>query len=115
MSRDGALAVSTLHYADEILSSGATAVSEVFKEEEDSVKKSITAMMADFAPEKYANIRREKILGIINKKIKKKDEVVAPELEEEDTTEGIADLMSALEKKKACMPRERAHDNNGNY
>lgn len=99
MSRDGALAVSTLHYADEILSgSGATAVLEVSKEEEDSVKKSISAMMADFAPEKYADIRREKILSIITKKIKKKDEVVAPELEEEDTAEGIADLMSALEK-----------------
>jgi DNA end-binding protein Ku len=106
MSRDGALAVSTLHYADEILSdNGAVAVSEVSREEENIVKKNITAMMTSFAPEKFSNIRREKLQNIIDKKLKKKDVVEAPELEEEDTTEGMADLMSALEKSMHAMKK----------
>ena len=54
--------------------------------------------MTAFTPEKYSNGRRQKILDIVNKKARKKDEVEAPEIEEEEKAEGMADLMTALEK-----------------
>jgi DNA end-binding protein Ku len=97
LSRDGALAVSTLHYSDEILPMAPVAA-EASDEEINIVKKSIKPMMADFTPEKYSNGRRQKILDIVNKKARKKDEVEAPEIEEEEKAEGMADLMTALEK-----------------
>jgi DNA end-binding protein Ku len=98
MSKDGALAVSTLHYGDEILPDGGAAAEAVSDEEKNRIKKKIKAMMAGFAPEKYSNDRREKLLDIINRKVKKKAPVEAPEIEEEEKAEGMADLMSALEK-----------------
>jgi DNA end-binding protein Ku len=101
MSRDGALAVSTLHYSDEIAPPAADRVSSATgatKEEINTVKKSIQGMMSAFTPEKYSNSRREKLLEIVTKKEKKKAAIEAPELEEEEKTEGMADLMSALEK-----------------
>jgi DNA end-binding protein Ku len=99
MSRDGALAVTTLHYSDEILPQGPAPAGEAPDEETKSVKKTIKRMMSGFSPEKYSNGRREKLLDIINKKVKKKTEVQAPEIEEEEEkAEGMADLMSALEK-----------------
>ena len=99
-SLDGALSLTTLHYHDEILpANGADAVdNEVPDHEKNDIKKTIKAMTAMFTPEKYANDRREKLLEIINKKIRKKTEVEAPSAGEEEATEGMADLMSALEK-----------------
>jgi DNA end-binding protein Ku len=97
VSRDNALAMSTLHYSDEILPMALVAA-EASDEEINIVKKSIKAMMTDFAPEKYSNNRRQKLLDIVNKKVKKKSEVKAPEVEEEEKAEGMADLMTALEK-----------------
>jgi DNA end-binding protein Ku len=97
MSRGGALAVSTLHYSDELLPDNALAPASEASEE-NIIRKTIRGMMTGFAPEKYSNDRREKLLSIINKKVKKGAEVEAPEPEEEETAEGVADLMSALEK-----------------
>ena len=100
MSRDGALAVSTLHYSDEIAPPATTVSSatEATREEINTVKKSIQGMMSAFTPEKYSNSRREKLLEIVTKKEKKKAAIEAPELEEDEKAEGMADLMSALEK-----------------
>jgi DNA end-binding protein Ku len=111
MSRDGALAVSTLHYSDEILPDDplvpAAGESSDSDEEKNLIKKSIKHMMSTFGPEKYANDRREKLLGIINRKVKKKTEVEAPETGEEEKVEGMADLMSALEKSMRKVKKAR--------
>ena len=40
----------------------------------------------------------ERCFRASNKKARKKDEVEAPEIEEEEKAEGMADLMTALEK-----------------
>jgi DNA end-binding protein Ku len=104
LSREGALAVSTLHYSDEILSMAPVAA-EASDEEINIVKKSIKAMMADFTPEKYSNGRRQKLLDIVNKKARKKDEVEAPEIEEEGKAQGMADLMTALEKSMRAVKK----------
>ncbi|HMD68551.1 MAG TPA: Ku protein [Chitinivibrionales bacterium] len=100
MTREGALALSMLHYSDEILPGDtlAPAADEAPEDEKNDIKRRIKGMMTDFAPEKYSNDRREKLLDLINKKVKKKAEVEAPVVEEEEKTEGMADLMVALEK-----------------
>jgi DNA end-binding protein Ku len=108
MSRDGALAVTTLHYSDEILPEGPAPAGEAPDEETNSIRKTIKRMMAGFSPEKYSNSRREKLLDIINKKEKRKIEVEAPEIEEEEEkAEGMADLMSALEKSMHTVKKGR--------
>jgi len=96
--RDGALEVSTLHYSDEILPDDDLAKGKATFTDEDKngIKKIIKEMKNDFSPEKYVNARREKLFGIIRKKIEEKKEVEAPEIEEE-TTEGVVDLMEALQ------------------
>ncbi len=100
MSKDGALAISTLHYSDELLSAQGMVlpVDDISDNEKNRIKSSIKSMMADFTPEKYSNERREKLLKIIQKKITKKAEVEAPAAEEEEKAEGMEDLMMALEK-----------------
>ena len=98
-SRDEALTVTTLHYNDEILASGglvAQAAGEPSAQEIAIIKKTIKRMTSGFTPEKYSNDRRKKLLDIINKKVKKKTEVEAPDVAEEEQAEGMADLMSAL-------------------
>lgn len=108
MSRDGALAASTLHYSDEILSGDAMvpATDKATDDEENIIKKRIKGMMSDFAPERYSNDRRKRLLDMINKKVKKRAEVEAPEVEEEET-EGMADLMTALEKSMHKVNKSR--------
>jgi DNA end-binding protein Ku len=108
-SRDGALAASTLHYRDEILSGDAMApaIDGASDEEENIMKKKIKGMMTDFAPERYSNDRRKRLLDMINKKVKKRAEVEAPEVGEEEETEGMADLMTALEKSMHKVKKSR--------
>jgi DNA end-binding protein Ku len=96
-SKDGALAINTLHYSDEILPASAPGpdVSGASSEEINSIKKSIKSMMKEFTPDKYANSRREKILNLLHKKAKA--QVESPEIDDGAKTEGMADLMSALQ------------------
>ncbi len=98
-SRGQALAISTLHYHDEILSDdNMTPVRrEVSSEEMNGLIKSIKNRMTGFTPEKYSNDRRERLLDLLNKKAKNKALVEAPEMEENEKAEGMTDLMSALE------------------
>jgi len=98
LSRDGALAVSTLHYSDEILPMAPWRPKPRTRKST-SLKKH-KADDGRLYPGKYSNGRRQKLLDIVNKKARKKDEVEAPEIEEEEKAEGMADLMTALE--KAC-------------
>jgi DNA end-binding protein Ku len=97
-NREGVLEASTMHYKDEIQPENETAKEKAkfTDEEKNGIKKAIHEMMRDFAPEKYANVRREKLLGILKTKIEKKKEVLAPENEEEKSTESVVDLMESL-------------------
>ncbi len=96
--RDGVLALTTLHYSEEVLpeddlspKKGRHAV-----EEESRIRKSIEHMIKDFDAGKYADERRKKLTDLVAAEVKKKKPVEAPVVEEEEG-EGSADLVAALE------------------
>jgi len=104
-SRDRALELSTLHYADEILSDEAFVPksAEVKEDEKNVIKAGIKKMMSVFAPEKYSDPRREKLTELLKKKAKEKA-VEAPETGE-DPAEGMEDLVAALEESMRKMKK----------
>ncbi len=96
--RDGVLALTTLHYSEEILSEedlspkkGKDAL-----EEESRMRKSIERMIEDFDPGKYADEGRKKLMALVAKKAKERRPVEAPAVVEEEG-EGPPDLVTALE------------------
>ncbi len=97
-SRDGALELCTLHYSDEILPFSVVVPEKVIIDEKETheIKNAIRKMMTDFNPDKYSDERRKRLLDIVVKKAKK-NAVEAPEIDEE-SAEGMTDLMAALEK-----------------
>jgi DNA end-binding protein Ku len=97
-SRDNALALTTLHYSDEILPDEdiSPKKGKTEAEEENRMKESIERMIKDFNPGKYADGRRKKLMDILAAKAKEKALVEAPAIEEEEG-EGPADLVAALE------------------
>jgi DNA end-binding protein Ku len=97
-STEGALALTTLHYSEEILPDEDISPKEgtIEAEEKSHMRKSIKKMMADFKPAKYADERREKVVELLKKKAKEKATVEAPDIEEKEG-EGPADLIAALE------------------
>jgi len=97
-SKDGALALTTLHYSDEILpDEDLTPKKEKLEpEEENRMKESIERMIEDFNPGKYADGRRKKLMDLLAAKANEKALVEAPAVEEEEG-EGPADLVAALE------------------
>jgi len=97
-SMEGALTLITLHYSEEILPDEGIApkAGKIEAEETGRIKKSIKQMMTDFKPEKYADERRNKVMELLQKKLKEKALVEAPEVEKEEG-EGPADLVAALE------------------
>ena len=97
-SREGALALTTLHYSDEILPDEDISPKKgtIEAEEESRMKKSIEQMIEDFNPGKYADGRRKKLMDLLATKSKEKALVTAPAVEEEEG-EGPADLVAALE------------------
>ena len=107
-SMEGALALFTLHYSEEILPDEAISPKEgeIEDEEKGKIKKSIKKMMADFDPEKYADERRKKIMGLLKKKAKEKAPVEAPVVEEGEV-EGPPDLIAALEESMRKVKRNR--------
>ncbi len=96
-SKDGALALTTLHYSDEILSDEEFVPKKAKTEAEEvsRMKKSIEQMTGDFDPAKYADSRRKKLTDLLAAKAKEKALVEAPVVEEEE--EGPPDLVAALE------------------
>lgn len=107
-SEEGALALITLHYSEEILPDEDISPKEgkIEDEEKSRIKKSIKNMMADFDPEKYADRRRKKIMDLLKKKVKEKALVEAPEVEEEEG-EGPPDLIAALEESMRKVKKKR--------
>ena len=96
--RDGALALTTLHYSEEILPDEdlSPKKGKIAAEEESRVKKSVEQMIEDFNPEKYADERRKRIMDLLEAKAKERAPVEAPAVEEEEE-EGPTDLVAALE------------------
>jgi DNA end-binding protein Ku len=97
-NKEGALALITLHYSDETLPDEGFSPKKgkIAAEEENRIKKSVKQMIEDFNPEKYADERRKRIMGLLEAKRKEKAPVEAPVVEEEEG-EGPADLVAALE------------------
>ena len=107
-STEGALALITLHYSEEILPDVDVSPKkgEIEAEDKSRIKKSIKKMMADFNAEKYSDERRKKIMDILKKKAKEKALVEAPEVEEE-AGEGPADLIAALQESMRKVKKNR--------
>jgi DNA end-binding protein Ku len=107
-STDGALALITLHYSEEILPDEDISAKEEKIEagEKSRIEKNIRKMMSDFNPEKYADQRRKKILDILRKKSKKMAPVEAPQAEEEEG-EGPPDLVAALKESMRKIKKDR--------
>jgi DNA end-binding protein Ku len=97
-SRDGALALTTLHYSEEILPDEDLSAKKekISAEEQSRIRKIIEPMIEDFDPGKYADERRKKLMDLLTTKAKEKAPVEAPVVEEEEG-EGPADLVAALE------------------
>lgn len=98
VSMEGALAMITLHYRDEVLPDDGIAPKEATIEttEKKRMERSIRNMMTDFDPAKYADKRREKVVDLLQMKMKEQAPVEAPAAEDEEG-EGPADLVAALE------------------
>ncbi|TAL18408.1 Ku protein [bacterium] len=107
-SREGALALVTLHYSAEVLPGDELAPKEsvVFGEEKSRIKETIGKMTAQFDPGKYADARREKIHGLLEKKARESTPVQPPEVVEE---EGAVppDLMAALEEAMRAVDKNQ--------
>jgi DNA end-binding protein Ku len=106
--REGALALTTLHYSDEILPDEdiAPKKGKIEAEEEGRIKKSIEQMIEDFNPGKYANVRRKKLTDLLATKVKEKALVEAPVVEEAEG-EGPTDLVAALEESMRKVKENR--------
>jgi DNA end-binding protein Ku len=107
-STEGALALITLHYSEEILPDEdiVPADAKIDAEEKSRIKTSIAKMLADFNPEDYADRRREQIVALLKKKAKAKAQVQAPEVEKEEG-EGPPDLIAALEESMRKVKQNR--------
>jgi DNA end-binding protein Ku len=97
-SSDGALAFTTLHYSEEMVSDEdlSPKKGKIAEEEQSRIKRSIEHMIKEFDPGKYADERRKKLMDLLAAKAKEKGPVEAPVVEEDDGG-GPADLMAALE------------------
>jgi DNA end-binding protein Ku len=96
-SRDGALAVLTLHYADEVVpEEGLEPKERAEAGEEARMKESIGQMVRAFDPAKYADGRRKKVLDLLAAKLKEQALVEAPAVPDVEG-EGPPDLVAALE------------------
>ena len=97
-SSDGVLSLIILHYENEILSADRTAFAEgkIESIENNRLRKIIKPMIVDFAPDKYVDDRRSRIMKLLRKKEKQQVPVLAPVVEE-DEGEGPADLVALLQ------------------
>jgi DNA end-binding protein Ku len=96
--REGVLALTTLHYSEEIVSDEdlSPRKGKIVAEEQNRIKKSIEHMIEDFDPGKYADERRKKLMDLLAAKAKEKAPVEAPVVEKEEGGDP-PDLVAALE------------------
>ena len=101
-SKDGLLAVNTLHYPDEIVPAKMGTVPRPGRSEglspfsEERIRRVVRKMKAKFDPEKYADQRREKIVALLKRKIRGESLVQAPAVEK-GAGEPPSDLAELLE------------------
>ncbi len=98
-SRNGALALQTLHYHDELLPYQDTPRKKEEQSdaaEEDRMRRSIEQMLREFDPTKYADGRRKRVRELLERKLKEQTPVEAPAAAEEEEA-GPPDLVAALE------------------
>jgi DNA end-binding protein Ku len=105
---DGALAMSTMRFADEVVPRADVDGLPVRRAKPDAkalklATQIVDSLSADWKPEQYHDTYAEELRARIKAKDKGKDVVEAPEEEEEKA--GVLDLMAALE---ASVDRERA-------
>lgn len=93
-SIDGAMVLNTLYFSDEIQASPYKATGETGKKELDLAKAIIEGMNEHFAPEKYKDEYRERLMQAIQAKVEG-EEIKTPTAK---TYRGISDLMEALQK-----------------
>ena len=106
-SRGGALALTTLHYPEEILSDeDLPKKGKVAAEDASRMKKSIADRIDDFDPAKYADGRLKKLKDLLAVKAKEKAPVQAPAVEEEEGG-GPPDLVAALEESMQKVKESR--------
>lgn len=105
---EGALALITLHYSEDIL--GAEDLlpqeGEIDAAEKSHLTKNIKEMLVDFNPGPYADARRQRIVALLKKKAKEKGAVEAPAAAAEEG-EGPADLIAALEESMREVKKKR--------
>jgi DNA end-binding protein Ku len=107
-SRGGALALTTLHYREEILPEEELSPKKgrIASDEQSRIRKSIEQRIEEFDPGKYANEREKKLMGLLAKKAKEKAPVESP-VAEEEVGEGPADLVAALEESMRKVKENR--------
>jgi DNA end-binding protein Ku len=107
-STGGALTLTTLHYSEEVLSEtdAPPKEEEIDAELKGRMRKGIETMLTDFAPGKYADERRARVLELLKQKAKESAPVEAPAVEAEEE-EGPADLVAALEKAMRDVKQSR--------
>ncbi len=103
-STEGALALITLHYHDEILAYRdiEPAGEKIDAEVQSRLRQSIKEMLGDFNPGKYADDRRKKVMDLLKQKEKEQGLVAAPHVEEAEGA-GPPDLVAALEESMRKM------------
>ena len=109
-SKQGALALTTLHYSVDVLPNEDLSPKEGTKDMDSAelsrMKKSIERMMKDFDPAQYSDSRRSKLLELLAKKAKDHALVEAPASEVENG-DSPPDLVAALEESMRLVKENR--------
>lgn len=108
--REGALALATLHYTDEILPDKDFKQKEapVAAEVKDRIAAAVGRMMTDFEPDKYGDVRRKQLVELMAEAARKRTLVEAPSVRDEDTEgEFPVDLVAALEENMRSIKENR--------
>jgi len=102
--RGEALALNTLHYAEEILPDQDYAPKPAAARtgERGRMLRTIERMMTGFDPGKYADVRRKQLVELLARTVKERTPVEAPALHEEEG-EAPLDLVAALEESMRSM------------
>ena len=93
---DGALLMNTLHWPDEIRSTGDLDIPGDVKVSPAELKMAenlVNMMATEFEPDEYRDEYKEAVLKVVEAKVEKREVIEAPEPEAETT---VVDLMSAL-------------------
>ncbi len=105
-SSGGALSLVTLHYSEELLAGGTVVpASAAPADVKERITADVEALRAEFEPAKYADVRRQRLLEIIERKLREGAPVEAPPVTVAEG-EGPPDLVAALEDIMRAMRSE---------